>query len=110
MKNRIIPFLALLIIGGTSALYTSGCSAMTGKSTGEYIDDATITAKVKTDLIRDPVVKAREINVDTNGGVVQLNGTVDNAQQRMRAEQIARSVSGVQNVEDNLAVRPPSAQ
>lgn len=77
----------------------------TRRSTGEYVDDKTITAKVKAALIEDPDVKALQINVDTYNGVVQLNGFVDNAAQIPRASQIAKGVKGVKSVQNNLSVR-----
>ena len=104
MKTRIIALLAMLATCGSTTFF-SGCAATTGKSTGEYIDDAAITTRVKAKLIEDHVVKAREINVDTNHGVVSLNGTVDTLDQRTRAEQIARMTSGITGVQDNLLVR-----
>ncbi len=69
------------------------------------IDDAAMTAKVKTALIGDPVAKAYEIDVDTKNGVVQLNGFVDSAKAREAAERAARTVSGVGKIDNNLEVR-----
>lgn len=66
--------------------------------------DAAITAKVKTKFAADEVVKARHIDVDTVRGVVQLNGTVNSAEEKNRALQIARSCEGVVEVRDNLKV------
>lgn len=66
--------------------------------------DAAITAKVKTKFAADELVKARNIDVDTVRGVVQLNGTVGSAAEKSRAEQIARSCEGVVEVRDNLKV------
>lgn len=84
----------------------TGCSTSpTAKSTGEYIDDAAITAKVKAALIRDPVVKALQVNVDTFKGTVQLNGFVDTPEQKARAEQVARTVPGIVGVQNQLSVK-----
>lgn len=66
--------------------------------------DAAITAKVKTKMAADDVVKARHIDVDTVRGVVQLNGTVNSSEEKSRAVQIARSCEGVVEVRDNLKV------
>ena len=68
-------------------------------------EDAAITAKVKTKMAADEVVKARHIDVDTVRGVVQLNGTVNSADEKSRALQIARSCEGVVDVRDNLKVQ-----
>ena len=84
----------------------SGCAATaTRQSTGEFVDDTTITAKVKADFIRDDTVKAHDISVTTFKGVVQLSGFVDNAVQKSRAEQIAAAVSGVKSVQNNISIK-----
>ena len=64
--------------------------------------DATITGKVKAALAVDELVKARRIDVDTLRGVVQLNGTVSSQAEKERALSIARGISGVVEVRDNL--------
>lgn len=69
------------------------------------VDDATITAKVKTALFQDPVVSGFDVGVDTFKGRVQLNGFVDTAEQKARAEQVARSVAGVVEVGNKLSVK-----
>ena len=98
---------------GVGTLMTTGCKSSEGgstkRTTGTYVDDSSITAKIKSKMIGDSVVKAHEINVDTFQGNVQLNGFVDNAQQKQRAEEIARNTAGVVNVQNNLQLRPEAA-
>ena len=91
--------LALLI------LMTAGCQATTGRTAGENIDDAAITASVNATLVADKASNFTRIDVDTTRGVVALNGTVENAQQKARAEQLARRVDGVKTVINNLQVQ-----
>ncbi len=67
-----------------------------------YIDDAMITAKVKAALAKDPGASALAIEVETTKGVVQLSGSVDSADEKMKAESIARGVDGVKGVENAL--------
>jgi hyperosmotically inducible periplasmic protein len=76
------------------------------RSAGEVVDDAAITAKVKTDLIADPTTKAHQINVDTNSGIVELGGFVDSQAAKDRAGEIARSVKGVKDVKNDLQLKP----
>jgi hyperosmotically inducible protein len=76
----------------------------TQQSAGEVVDDSVLTAKVKTALIDDPVTKARKIDVESYRGVVQLGGFVDNTQQKEQATKVARSVTGVQEVRNDLRV------
>jgi hyperosmotically inducible protein len=75
------------------------------RSTSAVVDDAGITAKVKAAVIEDPLTKATDINVDTNAGVVQLNGFVASEAEKERAAQLARQVEGVAVVKNNLMVK-----
>jgi osmotically-inducible protein OsmY len=83
----------------------SGCSSMTGKSAGENVDDAAITAQVKTKLAAEKVATLTKVDVDTNKGTVYLTGNVENATVKARATEIARAVSGVRDVVNNLTVQ-----
>jgi hyperosmotically inducible protein len=96
MKN------AKLTIVAAAALALSSAASFAG----EPLEDAALTAKVKTALIGDPVAKAYEINVESKNGVVQLNGFVDSTGAREAAEKAARSVSGIKQIDNNLEVRP----
>lgn len=77
----------------------------TKESAGEYVDDSVITSKVKAALIADPVTKARQIEVETLKGTVQLSGFVSTAQEKDKAGEIARSVKGVVDVQNKLIVK-----
>ena len=72
---------------------------------GEYLDDAAITAKVKGDILSDPLLKVLEINVTTTNGIVTLSGVVDSKQSIDRAVEIARRIKEVQSVENSLVVK-----
>jgi hyperosmotically inducible periplasmic protein len=74
-------------------------------NTGDKIDDAAITAKVKTALIGEPGLKALQINVDTANGVVTLSGAVDTSTSVDRATQVAQAVEGVRSVDNRLIVK-----
>jgi hyperosmotically inducible periplasmic protein len=76
-----------------------------GSTAGEVIDDSILTAKVKTALIESPDTKAHQINVETYHGVVQLSGFVDNAAARSAATDVAKSVTGVKDVKNELSVK-----
>ena len=94
--------LAALVLAGSVA----GCSLTSGRETaGEYLDDTTITTRVKAALIGDKSVKASQIGVETMQSVVQLSGFVDTPQEKLRAGDIARNISGVREVQNNIAVR-----
>jgi hyperosmotically inducible protein len=94
---------AALIVGALSA-----CSVVEGKQSGEdYMDDASITTKVKTQLASDVgLTPANQIHVETSNRVVQLSGFVDTAAHKAQAESVARGVHGVDSVENNIIVQP----
>ena len=84
----------------------SACAPMQGRETaGEYVDDATISGKVRAELVKNQSLKAFNIHVETMQDVVQLSGFVDSGDQRAQAEQIARGISGVRGVANNIIVR-----
>ena len=70
-----------------------------------YAGDTAITSQVKAKLLADDIVPSRKVTVETRGGTVHLSGTVDSRQQADRAADIAKAVSGVKNVENNLSVK-----
>jgi osmotically-inducible protein OsmY len=84
------------------AVALAGC----GKTVGETIDDATITARVKTALLNDPQVGGMKIDVDTTLGVVTMSGVVKTQAEETRAVQLARNVDGVKDVKSTLQVNP----
>ena len=84
---------------------TAGCTAMTGKSASQNVDDASITASVKTKLAAEKVATLTKVDVDTNKGTVYLTGNVENATVKERATEIVRQVAGVRDVVNNLKVQ-----
>lgn len=96
-----------LAVAATLATTTALAGDPAARSAGTVVDDATITAQVKTGLAGNEVTKARQINVETSKGVVQLNGFVDSATARNEAERVARKVDGVAEVRNNLAIGNP---
>lgn len=91
-----------LVVFGLILAVTLGCSST--RSVGAQIDDATITTRVKAELTGDDLVKARDIDVDTLDGVVTLSGRVHTEEESERAEELARGVTGVEDVDNRLEV------
>jgi hyperosmotically inducible protein len=84
-------------------LFSLGCAATaTKESTGEYIDDSAITAKVKDALFRESTLKSSEIKVETYKGVVQLSGFVSSQPNIDKAVEIAKGVKGVDSVRNDM--------
>lgn len=93
------------LAAGLSILALAACvPTRTTKSAGETIDDSVITTKVKAELARDDKTSALRTNVETFRGTVQLNGFADSMQEKAEATRVARSVAGVQRVDNNLKV------
>jgi len=99
VKAQVALILAVLML--------IGCSAMTGRqSSRAAVDDATITSKVKSSYVADPIVSATAIDVDTSDGVVILSGFVNSERERQRAVQLAMDTTGVKQVDaSNLVLR-----
>ena len=79
--------------------------AAEGRTIGQTIDDATITAAVKSKLLADTTVGGLKIDVDTKNGVVSLSGPVKSQSEKDTAVRIARETNGVKDVQDNLVVQ-----
>jgi hyperosmotically inducible protein len=85
----------------------AGCAVTRGQeSVGAYVDDVAITTSVKARFVDNRDVDASSIKVDTLNGTVMLSGFAKNNMERSTAEQIARNVSGVRSVRNEIAVRP----
>jgi hyperosmotically inducible periplasmic protein len=105
MKTPIRTIAALLALSTGLSLYSGCAGSPTRKSTGEMLDDANLTTRVKAAFAKDPGVKAIDVKVDTFKGTVQLNGFVDTPEEKARAESIARNIQGVTGVQNNLSVK-----
>lgn len=98
--NRSWVWMAVLLIG------LAGCAGTPSRdSTGEYIDDAAITTKVKSGMFADKEVSGLNISVDTIKGVVHLTGNAATKQESNKAATIARNVAGVKSVNNGIQVK-----
>jgi hyperosmotically inducible protein len=88
-----------------ASLVAAAPAALGQQTVGERIDDTEVTARVKAALIDDETTKAREIDVETQSGVVQLSGFVESQESKRAAEETARSIEGVAEVRNALIVR-----
>jgi len=95
----------LLGLGLSVFLSINGCTAMTGQTAGQNVDDTTISASVKSKLVADRAANLTRVDVDTTNRVVALNGVVESAEQKRRAEELAKQVEGVRRVNNNLQVQ-----
>jgi len=93
----LLSLLALTVLAPAATALAEGA--------GQYIDDAALTTKVKATLVADKTLDATDVSVTTNGGVVQLSGTVTSHNQETEAVRAANNVSGVKSVQDSLSVK-----
>ena len=103
---KISHLMAALVLAGLLAGPLGACSSTsTSESTGEYVDDATISNTVRAQLIGDAELNIFQIDVTTYKGVVQLSGFVNSATAKERAGRVAAGVEGVKEVRNNLIVK-----
>ncbi|MBE0605913.1 MAG: BON domain-containing protein [Deltaproteobacteria bacterium] len=100
-----VRLLGFLICIALVAGFVGCASTSTRESTGQYVDDSTITTKVKAAIFNDPTLKVFQISVETFKGVVQLSGFVDSAEHASKAGEVARGVGGVKSVNNSLVVK-----
>jgi len=103
--KTVRPTMRALLVLLVLAVIAGCASTRTQESTGQYVDDSAITAKVKTDILGDPALKSFQIGVETFKGTVQLSGFVNSAEMRNRAAVVASRVSGVKSVKNDLIVK-----
>ena len=97
-NQRYLTFNAhfrVVLLGAALATLATACAATpTRESTGGYVDDSTITAKIKSDLVQDNKLSAADVHVKTYKGVVDLSGFVNGQSQIPEAGILAGKVSG----------------
>ena len=94
--NRITLRASLVCCAVMVLLALGACSST--RTPGTQVDDAAITAAVKAKLAADGDINPFNIDVDTNEGVVTLQGRVEKEEARSKAEQLARETDGVKRV------------
>ncbi len=108
MKNSLKPIALAALFTASLGLVTfgGGCAATaTRESTGEYVGDSSITLKVKAAFVKDPLVKAIDVTVETFKGVVQLSGFVNTTEEKAQAGRVAATIKGVTDVKNNITVK-----
>lgn len=95
------------LVAAAMLMTATGCAVSRGQQTvGGYVDDAGITTLVKTRMLEDKQVAGTSISVETLNGTVMLSGFAKDATEKAAAERIARNVSGVKSVKNEIAIRP----
>ena len=103
--KKISSLCVAFALGVSAIVGITGCAGdRYHESTGQYVDDSTLTAHVKSALGRDEY-KFPDVKVTTFKGVVQLSGFVDNKDQKAHAYSVAKNVDGVRDVDNNITVK-----
>jgi hyperosmotically inducible protein len=89
---------------GTVALLGATAPVFAGETAGDYMDDSSISTKIKASLIKDQELKAFDIHVDTDHGVVHLSGNVETTMQKADAVRIAKTTANVKDVVNDITV------
>ena len=101
----IFPFLlegcVWFLVGGAAE---GGYVAGKKQTAQQTIRDQAITSSIKTKMIANPDVAARNINVDTDNGIVSLLGTVRTKKEESIVIKTARATKGVRKVISKLEV------
>ena len=93
-------FLALLLLSA------AGCaSTPKQEGTGEYVDDAVISNKVRAALLNEPGLSSSDVKVETFKGVVQLSGFLNSRTEINKAVAAAHRVSGVTSVKNDMRIK-----
>lgn len=102
---KIAHRIATLLFAASLVVIAGCASTAKHEGTGEYVDDAVITTKVKAEIFNEPTLKSSEINVETFKGVVQLSGFVSSSASIDKAVTITRSVKGVVSVKNDMRLK-----
>jgi osmotically-inducible protein OsmY len=102
--KQIRKFL-MFVLAAVFATMLGCASTPTQDSTGEFVDDAAITTRVKAEILNEPTLKVLEVKVVTFKGVVQLSGFVRSQADIDRALEIARHVRGVRQVDNDMRLK-----
>ena len=110
--SKIVPGSPVHAAGPVDTSKAREAGAKVGEATAKAANEAAealangaITAKIKSKMVLDDLVKAHNIDVDTNGSVVTLTGVVGSEAERQRALQLAKQTEGVMSVIDHLRVQ-----
>ncbi len=105
LNEKFHRVLALNLILLMVLLSVSACKTPAGRTSGQVVDDATITTKVKAKIAEDGIMRGIAISVETFEGNVTLTGAVDTNAQRDRAEKLAKNTEGVRKVNNLIMLK-----
>jgi hyperosmotically inducible periplasmic protein len=110
MNRKLATFVLVAVTGFVAPVVFVGCASSDDRDShkrtaGQYVDDKVLIQRVKGALDNNDVYKFPDVKVNTYKGTVQLSGFVATDEQKRQAEQIARNVQGVYNIQNNIAMK-----
>jgi hyperosmotically inducible protein len=100
LEDFMHPTIRLAALAAAAVL-ASGCNLMKGKeTTGQAVDDATLSARARTALVKDSTVSASDFNIEVYKGNVTLTGVAKNEAEVSRAIDDIKRVPGVASVKN----------
>jgi hyperosmotically inducible periplasmic protein len=103
MKTRKTFAAALASLAMGMAVTTTTFADET--TVGQKVDDATLVAKIKAELLKSPDVSGLAVNVDAKNGVVTLSGNAKTDMERTKAQEIAQRAGGVAKVDNKIVIK-----
>lgn len=94
-----------VLVAAASVAGIAGRALADDVKSDQPVKDSFITTKVKAELAKDKGTKARDIHVATKDGIVSLKGNVNSKAEKELAEQDAKKIKGVVNVNNDLVVQ-----
>ena len=101
----LIKKISALVFLGILISLSACAGSETKESTGQYVDNSILTAKVKAAIFNEPTLKSSEITVETFKGEVQLSGFVSSIEQTNKAVEVAKTIPGVTVVKNDMRVK-----
>lgn len=105
LREQASRWISLSTVCAVLLLSLAACQTPAGRTGDEVVHDATITTKVKAKLLDDSFLRGVAISVETFEGDVTLTGAVDTDAQKVRAEELAKSVNGVKKVNNHIKIK-----
>jgi len=105
MKTKLITAAVAALIIGSVATSNIASADDAAASIDAKLDDASMIAKIKTNLLRSSEVEGLDVGVDVKDGVVTLSGTAGTPNERASAEKIARTSDGVKRVDNRIVIK-----
>jgi len=110
MKRHFLTMTWVVVTSVVASIAFVGCASNDSRdghkrTTGQYIDDKVLVQRVQSALGDSPIYKFPDVKVNTYKGTVQLTGFVESMEQKRKAEEIAKTVEGVYNIQNNITLK-----